>query len=90
MFGNCPARRYIQSSGCFLPAAGYRSTAGTLGEIGVQGDYWTSSPGGSNAYYLRFYSDRVYPANPDARTHAITVRCVKEFILVFFLNRASC
>ncbi|MDR1882202.1 MAG: hypothetical protein LBR26_05395, partial [Prevotella sp.] len=51
VFGNCPVRRYIQSSGCFFPAAGYRIiSTGPLTAVGNQGNHWSSSPSGSNGY----------------------------------------
>ena len=46
----------------YLPALGYYNS-GQLYYVGVNGSYWSSSayPGNSyHAYYLYFYSDRVY------------------------------
>ncbi|MDR1884549.1 MAG: fibrobacter succinogenes major paralogous domain-containing protein [Prevotella sp.] len=86
VFGDYPVRRYIQSSGCFFPAAGYRNdNTGALYYVGYEGVYWASSPSVANAYCLGFYSNTVLPAygnNP--RTYGFPVRCVKEFILVFY------
>ena len=45
----------------FLPAAGYRSCNGDEGDVGTNGDYWSSTPFDSgNAWGLGFYSSEVY------------------------------
>jgi hypothetical protein len=85
VFGNCPVRKYIQSSGCFFPAAGSRSTSGELYGVGLYGDRWTSSPGGSSsAYASAFGSSAVAAPGTYSRAQGFTVRYVKEFILVFY------
>ncbi|MDR1883603.1 MAG: hypothetical protein LBR26_12600 [Prevotella sp.] len=84
MFGNYPVRRYIQSSGCFFPAAGYRYVDGGLRYVGHAADHWSSSPSNSDGYNLDCFGNDVLPAKPNSRAHGFPVRCVKEFILVFY------
>ncbi|MDR1882192.1 MAG: hypothetical protein LBR26_05345 [Prevotella sp.] len=78
-----PSAETFNPVAAFFPANGFRNTAGTLGYIGYGGYYWTSSPGGSSAYGLTFGSDHVNPVYSGDRKLAFSVRCVKEFILVF-------
>ncbi|GHV36417.1 hypothetical protein FACS1894178_7610 [Bacteroidia bacterium] len=67
------------SSVIFLPAAGSRSYSdGSLLYVGTHGDYWSSTPNGSEyAYYLFFYSSNAgtYYTN---RKYGQSVRCVAE------------
>ncbi|MDR1884551.1 MAG: hypothetical protein LBR26_17525 [Prevotella sp.] len=69
----------------FFPAAGCRNySSGALQEVSITGDYSPSSPNGSsNAYTLTFTSSAVHAPKYHPRTYAFSVRCVKEFILVF-------
>jgi hypothetical protein len=82
VFKNCPVRKYIQSSGCFFPAAGYRNTGGALATVGYDGNACSSSPDDAYAYRLAFNSTSLYPAGNVDRRNGFPVRCVKEFILV--------
>jgi hypothetical protein len=84
VFGNYPVRKYIQSSGCFFSAAGYRYIDyGALGEVGIQGTFYSSSPSVASAYRMEVKSGNVYPGtNTAPRTFATPIRCVKEFISV--------
>ncbi|MDR1882877.1 MAG: hypothetical protein LBR26_08880 [Prevotella sp.] len=77
-----PVRKYIQSSGCFFPAAGDRYPSdGVLHDIGVYATYWSSSPtNSSSAYNLDATSGGANPASYDSRAFGLSVRCVKEFI----------
>lgn len=44
----------------YLPAAGYRSCSGAVKNIGIYGDYWSSTPNDlGNAWYLLFGSSGV-------------------------------
>lgn len=44
-----------------LPAAGYRSCSGSVNNVGSNGNYWSSTPSGSEkAWNLVFDSDRVF------------------------------
>ena len=62
----------------FLPAAGYRSGSdGSLGNVGILGSYWISTPGGTLAYTLGFFSDNFYMYNGN-RALGFSVRCVSE------------
>ncbi|MDR1883411.1 MAG: fibrobacter succinogenes major paralogous domain-containing protein [Prevotella sp.] len=91
-FGDyCSVRRYIQSRGCFFPAAGVRrNNDGALYYVGAYGDYWSSSPADSNAYDIDFDSSFAEPGRSnDTRTYGYSVRCVKEFIPVFLPNQTK-
>lgn len=47
-----------------LPAAGYRNCGGSVRGVGSGGDYWSSTPDGSElAWYLAFNSGEVYMYN---------------------------
>ena len=62
----------------FLPAAGYRYCGVGVSSVGSYGNYWSSTPNGSDdAYYLFFYSDRV-GINYDNRCDGGSVRLVKD------------
>ena len=62
-----------------LPLAGNRSRIGAaLNDRGSYGYYWSSSPSGSNALYLLFYSGGVHPASVNGRAYGFSVRCVKD------------
>ncbi|MDR1883250.1 MAG: hypothetical protein LBR26_10805, partial [Prevotella sp.] len=75
----------------FFPAAGFRRyTDGALGNVGAEGNGLSSSPLGSNAYSMEFTSGVVNPGTTgDPRPWAFPVRCVKEFILVFYNQTES-
>ena len=69
----------LEASGAvFLPAAGYRYCSGGVSSVASYGNYWSSTPNGSDdAYYLFFYSDRV-GINYDNRSDGGSVRLVKD------------
>ena len=61
-----------------MPAAGHRNCAGDVYEVGFQGDYWSSSPWGSDlASRLHFSSDIVFNSNTD-RCVGCSVRLVYD------------
>jgi uncharacterized protein (TIGR02145 family) len=62
----------------FLPAAGNRSTTGTLGAVGTLGDYWSSTATSSGAFNMDFYSLRVSPESSNYRASGCSIRCVAE------------
>ena len=62
----------------FLPAAGNRyGSNGSLGDVGTYGYYWSSTPNGTNAYHLYFYSGS-FRMSTNYRAYGYTVRCVSE------------
>jgi uncharacterized protein (TIGR02145 family) len=62
----------------FLPAGGYRSRiTGALTNAGATGNYWSSTPSGTNALYLSFGAT-VTPANSTYRSSGFSVRCIAE------------
>ena len=61
----------------FLPAAGWRTCAGTLYDVGSIGYYWSSTPGSSEgAWDLDFSSGGVY-VHYDKRCIGLSVRLVR-------------
>ena len=68
----------FEDAGCvFLPAAGYRSGPYVY-DVGSLGDYWSSTASSaSNAYYVRFISGTVNPANNSSRSRGYSVRLVR-------------
>ena len=80
---------YKHSSGYFLffPASGFHYyTDGGLSSLGTEGDCWTSTPNGGNAWYLRALS-HVAHLNNVARGHGFSVRCVQASALVFAFTK---
>jgi uncharacterized protein (TIGR02145 family) len=65
------------TSGVFLPAAGYRSNAGSAGNRGDRGYYWSSTPPSASASNLYFYSGYADMSNNN-RALGLSVRCVRE------------
>ena len=62
----------------FLPAAGNRGCDGYVNYVGSGGDYWSSTPGGSdNAWVLYFGSGGVY-VGYDNRCYGQSVRLVQD------------
>ena len=62
----------------FPPVSGNRNSAsGVLTNRGSNGNYWSSSVNGTNAYNLNFNSSDVNPANSNNRANGFSVRCVK-------------
>ncbi len=62
----------------FLPAAGYLSGS-TVGAYGAEGDYWSSTPDGTDKYKrLEFQDDEVTITNGVSRTFGYSVRLVKS------------
>ena len=50
----------LNDNSIVLPATGYRYCNGSVDRVGSGGDYWTSSPNGSDdAWCLHFYSGTV-------------------------------
>ena len=74
---------YLFGSGentIFLPAAGYiNSYSGFLRDVGYYGNYWSSTPDGTNAHLLNFQGVDVSPfCTIGFRTGGFSIRCVKE------------
>jgi uncharacterized protein (TIGR02145 family) len=66
------------TTGLFLPAAGYRSNSdGTLFYRGFNGSYWSRTEDGSTAWYLYFHAGYA-DASSLYRTIGMSVRCVAE------------
>ncbi|GHV36410.1 hypothetical protein FACS1894178_7590 [Bacteroidia bacterium] len=65
-----------------MPAAGYRNYSdGSLNNVGTNGNYWSSTPNGSeNAYNLNFNSSNAN-TNNNNRKNGQSVRCVAELII---------
>ena len=70
------------TTAAWYPAVGYRYyDSGALNSVGSNGYYWSASPYPSDsyhAYYLRFHSGNVYPADYYSRSYGCSVRCVRE------------
>ena len=68
----------------FLPAAGNRNNnSSALNNAGTNGNYWSSSVNGTNAYNLNFNSGTVNPGNNNNRANGFSLRCVAALNLVF-------
>ena len=68
----------IFSNCLVLPAAGIRYCNGTVYNVGSLGNYWSSTPNGSEyAWYLYFYSGGVYMGS-GSRCYGRSVRLVRE------------
>ena len=69
----------IESCGAvFLPAAGSRN-GNTIGNVGINGSYWSATNNGSHyAYCVSFHQQYLYPAyNYGTREYGISVRLVR-------------
>jgi hypothetical protein len=61
-----------------LPLAGYRNYSnGTLGNVGSNGYYWSSTVSSTGARYLYFSSSNAYMGN-NGRADGLSVRCIKD------------
>uniref|UniRef100_UPI0040474937 hypothetical protein n=2 Tax=Algoriphagus sp. TaxID=1872435 RepID=UPI0040474937 len=61
-----------------LPMAGYRDYSdGSLGNVGTDGVYWSSTVSSANARSLNFFSSVAF-MNTDARAFGFSVRCLKD------------
>lgn len=58
-----------------LPAAGYRDGNGDSNNQGTYGYYWSSSPSGTDATYVRFNGGPAH-VYTNGRVNAFSVRCV--------------
>ena len=62
-----------------LPAAGCRNCGGSVGDVGSDGYYWSSTPSGSeNAWALSFYSSKVDMYSNYRRCNGLSVRLVQD------------
>jgi len=69
----------VINSAVITALAGNRNNSdATLNNQGSNGNYWSSSPNGTNAYNLNFNSGGVNPANNNNRANGFSVRCVKD------------
>src|SRR5574344_2151831 len=66
-----------QTTGVFLPAAGYRRSNGGAGGRGSDGYYWSSTPLGGSAYLLDFGTGFATMLSLN-RPYGVSVRCVKD------------
>ncbi|MFA5249768.1 MAG: reverse transcriptase domain-containing protein [Candidatus Paceibacterota bacterium] len=67
------------NSEVIIPLAGNRNRIdAALNNRGSNGNYWSSSPSGTNASNLNFNSGGVNPANTNNRANGFSVRCVKD------------
>ena len=62
----------------FLPAAGYRNCNGTMGSVGTGGDYWSSSPKGSDNTWNLFFLSGGVGINYSHRCYGMSVRLVQN------------
>jgi hypothetical protein len=63
----------------FLPASGNRNNSnGRLYNQGTNGNYWSSTFSGINAYNLNFNCGNVNPANINNRGNGFAVRCIRK------------
>ena len=64
-----------------LPASGYRNCNGDVNNVGSNGNYWSSTPNGSdNAWNLNFNSGNVN-MNNNNRCNGQSVRLVQAFTI---------
>ena len=75
---NYTAGKNVNNS-LYLPASGYRYYSdGTLSYRGSNGNYWSSTVYGTDAYFLYFNIGSVSPAYNYLRLNGYSVRCVAE------------
>lgn len=70
---------YLFDGRLFIPAGGFRyKDAGALAYVGNNGFSWSSTVGGTNAFYLYFGSANLNPSSANYRGHGFQVRCLQE------------
>jgi hypothetical protein len=78
--GGIPAGRFsvvTGEEGLFYPAAGYRTTTGSVFIQGTPGDYWSSTAYDDRfGYYLYFFSESVYPSSYTTYDFGYNIRCI--------------
>src|SRR5574344_2401560 len=67
-----------QTSGVFLPAAGFWYYVGGGYNRLTYGTYWSSTSVSQNAYFLSFFDSETKMKNDFARAYGLAVRCVKN------------
>ncbi len=69
----------LEEAGCvFLPAAGYRIGT-TVIDVGISGNYWSSSPySATYAYYFTFSAGAVFPQYSYRRFYGFSVRLARQ------------
>lgn len=80
----CPQRHSSQRLLLLVHCAtGNRnSNSGLPGNLGSNGNYWSSSPSSTtNGYNLNFNSGAVNPQNSNNRANGFSARCVAEFMV---------
>ena len=60
------------------PAPGLRSNSGTLYRVGLDGYSWTSTVTDTDAYFLDFHYNEVYPNSTNNRGYGFQLRCLQE------------
>ncbi len=72
-------KKRMTNPAVIIPAAGNRNnSSGALNNQGSNGNYWSSSITGTNAYNLNFNSTAVNPANNNNRANGFSVRCIQH------------
>ena len=71
LFGTAPNQ-------IFLPAAGWRYTAGTLLTAGASGNYWSSTQNGSPIAWSLWFNSGISLVTNWNRAFGLSVRCVAE------------
>ncbi|MBU6426743.1 four helix bundle protein [Patescibacteria group bacterium] len=67
-----------------ITVAGYRdNSSGSLNNQGGNGNYWSSSVSGTNAFNLNFNSSGVNPSNTNNRANGFSVRCIKHLQIAY-------
>lgn len=69
--------KYFGSNAIFLPAAGYRTSDGSMYVEGASGNYWARSPNGSGYGYGLYFDSSLCFGNDAGRYYGQSVRCVK-------------
>ena len=74
---------YMVGNALYFPAAGYRAGGGNMVYVGASakndgGHYWSSTPNGTGAYLLNFYSNSVTNFGSAFRYYGRSVRCIAQ------------
>ena len=60
-----------------LPAAGYRNCSGSVNDVGSNGNYWSSTPGGSDSAWDLYFSSSRVSMSHGSRCYGQSVRLVR-------------
>lgn len=72
------ATGYMFGDRLFLPASGVRQNTGDIVNVGLRGDYWSSTANGTNANELILINGLCWQSSGGARASGLSIRCIAQ------------